>query len=249
MPLTAPAWIARARREGPAVVRGALALAAGLWHFVRRADVRAEWVARLLHARAIHQDSTFTMPDRYPRLFAAARDAIGADAPHTILSFGCSYGDEVVALRRYFPAARLVGAEINRAALAACRRLPADANRVFTVSSHPRIAAFGPYDAIFCMAVLQRRPTNVARDGVCDLSRPYPFAHFAAELDFLVRQLRPGGLLVVEHAQYRVEDTPAMALLEPWPGHPPSPSKWPRFAPSGARIDPPPAIARLFRRR
>ena len=46
-----------------------------------------------------------TLPDRYPWLFGFAAGRIGSRPDLRILSFGCSRGDEVFSLRRYFPAA------------------------------------------------------------------------------------------------------------------------------------------------
>ena len=55
------------------------------------------------------QPYRYTLPDRYPWLFQfAAREL--ADRPDLrILSFGCSRGEEVFSLRRYFPTASIKG--------------------------------------------------------------------------------------------------------------------------------------------
>lgn len=207
-----------------------------------RSELATLWAA----GDALHQDSTLTWLDRYPRLFAAAQEQLGRDGAHTILSFGCSSGEEVASLRRYFPHATIVGAEINAAQLAACARWPADPRIRFLRSTPGGIAGHGPYDAIFCMAVLQRRAHVVERRGLSDIARHYPFARFAEQVRFLAGQLRPGGLLVVDHCQYRVED--AGAPLAAVPGATVYPTKGPRFAPDGKRIQPQPVVARLFRR-
>lgn len=212
------------------------------------ARARSEWWTRTVAADAVHQDATLTWTDRYPRLFAAAQRALGRDGALRLLSFGCSSGEEVVTLRRYFPRARIVGAEINRAQLAACRRLPPDERVTFLRSTQPGIAALGPYDAVFCMAVLQRRAHWVERERMSDVSGVYPFARFEAEVAFLVSQLRAGGLLVVDHCQYRVEDTGAAALLESVGGETVYPARGPRFDRAGRLIAPQPVVARLFRR-
>lgn len=213
---------------------------------VVNARSRSQWITRLTQGGAVHQDAAVTRMDRYPLLFGAVRDAL-CDRTHSILSFGCSSGEEVVSLRGYFPTARITGAEINKAMLARCRALPADPGTSFIHSTRDGIAAHGPYDAIFCMAVLQRRPHWVESSGLADLSRHYPFARFAEEIMFLTSQLAPGGLLVVEHSQYRVEDV-AEAGLEPVPGVGVAPAKGPRFDRDGRLIDPQPVIARIFRR-
>lgn len=210
---------------------------------------RSEWWTRLTAAAEIHQDVTFTLLDRYPGVFAAAQAAIGAEGAHRLLSFGCSSGEEVLTLRAYFPHASVVGAELNRAQLAACRRLPADPRIAFIESTADGIAARGPYDAIFCMAVLQRRAHSVERAGLTDISRVYPFARFDEQVDFLVAQLRPGGVLVTEHCHYRIEDSAAAALLETVPGETVRVAKGQRFDRGGRLIVPNPVVGRIFRKR
>ncbi len=207
--------------------------------------LRSQWVTRLTAGRKLHQDVVVTKPNRYPKLFAGARALLG-DAPR-ILSFGCSSGEEVISLREYFPGAQIVGAEINKAMLADCRRLLRDPGTRFIHSSHARIAKHGPYDAIFAMAVFQRRPHWVETTGLRDLSDHYPFALFADEIAFLTGQLAPGGLLIVEHAQYRVEDI-ADLLLEAVPGDGTFPARGPRFGPNGRILPSQPVVSRIFRK-
>lgn len=227
-------------------MRPALARA---WHAVRDARVRSELATALRFRRHIHQDTSVSWPDRYPRLFAAARDRLAGRSAPNILSFGCAAGEEVVTLRGYFPDAMLTGAELNRALLRACRRLPADSRRRFIASSDAAIAAHGPYDAIFCMAVLTRRPHEVEDRDLRNIAAFYPFAHFAQALRFLAAQLAPGGLLVVEHALYRAEDALAGTGVEPVLEAGVGLAGGARFGPDGERIEPRPVIARIFRRR
>ena len=68
---------------------------------------------------------------------------------------------------------------------------PADANRVFIASRHDLIAAHGPYDAIFAMAVFTRRPEEVRERDLRDISSHYPFALFARDLRQLLRFFHP----------------------------------------------------------
>ncbi|PJI89812.1 hypothetical protein BDW16_3132 [Sphingomonas koreensis] len=111
----------------------------------------------------------------------------------------------MVTLCHYFPDAMLTDAGLNRALLGACR-LPADSRRRFIASSNAAIAEHGPYDAIFCMAVLTLRPREVEDRDVRNIAAFYPFAHFAQALRLLAAQLARGGVLVVEQAHYRAED-------------------------------------------
>lgn len=213
---------------------------------------RSEWLTRLRYGAKVHQDISTSYPDRYPRLFAAARDLLADRPALRILSFGCAAGEEVVTLRSYFPDATLIGAEINPALLRACHKLPPDDARAFIPSSSETIAAHGPYDAVFAMAVFTRRPHDIDRRGMDNIAAHYPFAPYAADLRLLAEQIAPGGLLIVEHVLYLVEDA-----LATWPqGAQFVPVGWlndklargPRFAPDGRLITPRPRIARIFRR-
>ncbi len=213
---------------------------------------RSELLTRLRFGSRVHQDISLSFPDRYPRLFTAARDLLADRAELRILSYGCAAGEEVISLRDYLPEASLVGAEINPALLRLCRALPPDPRRTFIASSPETIAAHGPYDAIFAMAVFTRRPHAVEAQDLRDISVHYPFALFAADLRFLAEQVAPGGLLIVEHALYLVEDalagTAIGAAFSPVEGVGDWLAKGPRFGPGGHRIEPKPRIARIFRR-
>ena len=209
---------------------------------------RSEALTRLRYGSRVHQDVSLSFQDRYPRLFDAARTLLADRAAPTILSYGCAAGEEVTSLRAYFPDAMLVGAEINPALLRACRKLPHDPKRAFIESRPDRIVAHGPYDAIFAMAVFTRRPHEVEERGLRDISTYYPFALFAADLRFLAEQLVPGGLLVVEHAQYLAEDALKDLPVHPVAGLGDWLAKGPRFDPNGIRIEPQPRIYRIFRR-
>ena len=209
---------------------------------------RSEALTRLRHGSRVHQDVSLSFHDRYPRLFDATK-ALLADRPAPrILSYGCAAGEEVTSLRSYFPDGMLVGAEINSALLRFCRKLPHDPNRTFIESRPDLIVAHGRYDAIFAMAVFTRRPHEVEERDLRDISSHYPFGLLAADLRFLADQLAPGGLLIVEHAQYLAEDALRGLPLSPVPGLGDWLAKGPRFDPQGIRIEPLPRISRIFRR-
>jgi hypothetical protein len=209
-------------------------------------DARSELTTRMLHRDVIHQDVTLSWEDRYPHLFTATAELLSDKARPRLLSFGCSAGEEVLSLKRAMPAATIVGAEINRAKLRACRRLPPDPDICFLNPTSDSIAARGPYDAIFCMAVLTRRPHEVEQRMLKDISVFYPHERFRAQLDAFVQMLHPGGLLVVEHSLYRVEDVAPEFSLEPVGGV--WPAKGPRFDRLGTLIAGRPMIARIWRK-
>jgi hypothetical protein len=182
---------------------------------VPTAEGRARLWTRVVHGGEVHQTTPFTADERYPELFdLAAKLAPDADR---ILSFGCSTGEELVALRCRFASAEIVGAEINpRSRRIAARRV---ANDLLTLVVGPR-AVEGTFGLVFALAVLQREPHRVEETGSEDLSNCYPFERFDAAVTDLAARLRPGGLLCVIHAHYRVEDASAAAALEPVSGSP-----------------------------
>lgn len=173
------------------------------------AEGRSTLGARLSNPRALHQTTVLTWPDRYPGIFAACRSQLGDGPERRILSFGCSTGEEVLTLRRYFPAARIVGAEINRRSLDVCRRLAVDDRIAFVRSDPTTIRKHGPYDAIFCMAVLQRTPHAIAVRGTTSLRWIYPFKKFDRQVDELDGHVKQGGLLIVHNTQYVFADASA----------------------------------------
>ncbi len=241
----------RDRRPTPLARRAAwLKLRAGrVRDLLLSGRARSELWTRWRYGGAVHQDVSLSFPDRYSGLFRLTQRMLAERSAPRILSYGCAAGEEVVSLRAYFPDSLLVGAEINPILLRACRKLPADPQRHFVRSTPEQIAAHGPYDAIFAMAVFTRRPSEIAARGITNIADHYPFEHFLAGIRLLTEQLTPGGLLIVEHALYRVEDAIGDVPLEPIMVEGNVRSKHPRFDRDGNRIEPNPQISRIFRRR
>src|SRR6185436_431998 len=63
-----------------------------------------------------HQLTSTTSPDRYPELFTEAAKACRqqTDGFTTILSYGCSTGEECFSLNKYFKKAKIIGVDINK---------------------------------------------------------------------------------------------------------------------------------------
>src|SRR5258708_8966611 len=93
-----------------------------LRRFMTDENYRNAALVRMASPRNLFQPDNFTLPDRYPHLFQLAATTIGDGPEKRILSFGCSTGEEVFALRRYFPSATIVGIDINRHNVALCER-------------------------------------------------------------------------------------------------------------------------------
>lgn len=153
-----------------------------------------------------------TEMNRYPAVFAFVRDCLAGIAEPHILSFGCSTGEEVLTLRSYFPSAEIVGIDINPRNIAACRRRlrqAGDPQIRFELAGSPEREADAFFDAIFCMAVLRRGELGSTNAARCDhLIR---FANFDRAVADLNRCLKPGGLLVIMHSNFRFVDTTTAA--------------------------------------
>jgi SAM-dependent methyltransferase len=161
------------------------------------------------------QPFTHTVPDRYPWLFSFARETLGDGSGRRLLSFGCSTGDEVFALRRYFPAASIKGIDIHPGAIAECRRRArsrAQLDLEFAMASSPESEPSGWYDAIFCLAVLcnGRLTTSEAQQSDPILT----FAMFERMIEEFRRCLKPGGLLCLLTTNFRFSDTQAAAEFD-----------------------------------
>jgi SAM-dependent methyltransferase len=182
---------------------------------------------------AAFQPFNDTAPNRYPKIFSFVRQEIAATRAPAILSFGCSTGEEVFSLRRYFPCAAIKGVDVNPGNIATARRRlreRPDKKLCFEVAGSTANEPAAKYDAIFCMAVL--RHGSLGRPGVERCDRLIRFADFAAAIADFSRCLKPGGLLIVRHSNFRLCDTPTAADFETLLRSPlPSKNKSPLFGP------------------
>jgi SAM-dependent methyltransferase len=162
-----------------------------------------------------YQRDPATRSDRYPLAFRFARDQVGDGGGTRILSFGCSTGEEVFTLRRYFPGATIKGIEVDPARVRTCEarlRQAGDPDIAFECAATASGEAAESHDAVFCMAVF--------RDPVLDspMTRStaghVSFGEFERGIEDLVRCLKPGGLLFVEHSNFRIADTRSAPMLE-----------------------------------
>jgi 2-polyprenyl-3-methyl-5-hydroxy-6-metoxy-1,4-benzoquinol methylase len=165
--------------------------------------------------RGTFQPFNDTFPDRYPVIFKFVQTELGADRPLDLLSFGCATGEEVFSLRRYFPRARIKGIDVNPGNIATAReRLDAAAEPgiAFMCAASTAAEPAVHYDAIFCMAVL--RHGSLGRPGVARCDPLLRFEDFARAIADFHRCLKPGGLLIVRHSNFRVCDAPIGARFE-----------------------------------
>jgi hypothetical protein len=161
--------------------------------FLLDREHRSVVLLKLFNRESVHQTTSLTWMDRYPEIFSTCRAYFTDRKNLTLLSFGCSTGEEVITLRKYFPLAIITGAEINRRSLAMCRNHEIDDRIAFIYSDRIKIALRGPFDAIFCMAVLQRTPHTIIDQGITNLGHIYPFEKFDRQVTELDALLKKGG--------------------------------------------------------
>ncbi len=162
---------------------------------------------RLFESRRLQQTTPFTSMNRYPVIFSGCSEYFKERQNIKILSYGCSTGEEVLTLRKYFPDATIVGADINKHSLQICRNLPVDEKIKFINSTPNEIKKHGRFDIVFCMAVLQRTPHQVTEQGITSLKKIYPFEKFEQQIIELDEYVKEGGLLVTHFTQYSFTDT------------------------------------------
>jgi len=219
---TAKQTIKEHRFSKSLIIRIGVSLLYVLWNAARTVmrvcvdkNYRSILLLQLLHSKNVHQTTSLTYMDRYPTIFSACRDYFDGKQDLKILSYGCSTGEEVLTLRRYFPTAHIIGADINKRSLAICKRLPVDEKMTFLYSTPSEIQKHGNFDVIFCMAVLQRQPHDIAAKGISSLKKIYPFEKFERQIIELDKLLKPQGLLVVYFTQYSICDTAVASMYEP----------------------------------
>ena len=151
------------------------------------------------------QPYNFTLADRYPWLFEFAAQQIDVEAPR-LLSFGCSHGLEVAALRKYFPSAEIRGLDIDPRNIATCvKSIGNYAGLSFATASTTEEEASQSYDAIFCLAVLVHGDLTSLGAERCD--HLICFEDFERIVRDFSRCLRPNGLLCLHTTNFRFCDS------------------------------------------
>ncbi len=199
----------------------------------------------------VFQDYGTTAMHRYPTLFAFVQAALGAAGNKRLLSFGCASGEEVLTLRSYFPDATITGLDIHPGHISACNlrfRTQPDSSIQFRLAGNTASEADASYDAIFCLAVLRRGDLAFHTGQRCDhLIR---FEDVQAQLLDFARCLRPGGLLALRHANFRLRDTAAARWFDPVLRIPtPAQADTPLFGPDNLRLPVQSDDEVVFRRR
>ena len=182
-----------------------------VWQFATDGFYRTTILNRFRNPDSLHLTCNYTKMDRYPEIFALVKKHFEeqgkADSPELkILSFGCSTGEEAFSLRGYFPKAEIVGVDISEWNLKQARKKNEDDNIRFLFSDQETLEENGPYDAIFCMAVLLRIAHRM--EPAPSSAEEYPIDKFIEQISGLDELLNPGGALIVCHTNYHLRDTP-----------------------------------------
>ena len=184
---------------------------------------------KILNKKSLHQTSSDTDYNRYPIIFSASQQYFNKKENIKILSFGCSTGEEVVTLRKYFPNATIVGADINQHSLELCKKRNLDEKIHFIKSTTQDLQKFAPYDAIFCMAVFQRTPSLIYKKQITDLKKIYPFERFEKQVVELDQYIKEKGLFIIHCSQYYLKDTSIANKYEPFKDYNQDGYTWPIF--------------------
>ena len=152
-----------------------------------------------------HQLTSTTGLNRYPELFSEVRKlrSIFSQEP-SVLSFGCSTGEECFSIKEYFPDAKILGLDINRSNLRKAKSKNKYQDVVFRFSSRELIAKNGPYDMVFALSVLCRWEDTKNLESCASV---YPFTKYSETVRMLCLHLKPGGLLIIYNSNFRFEET------------------------------------------
>lgn len=150
-----------------------------------------------------------TEADRFPLIFREVGNRLGGLETCRVLSFGCSTGEEVFSLRNHLPRSEIVGIDINPSSIAQARfawaNAGSDCGITFRAASSCVDEPPESFDAILAMTVFCSGRLAVEQPETC--AGILSFAAFDAEIARFAKRLKPGGLLIVGNANFRVDDT------------------------------------------
>jgi len=169
------------------------------------ARLRSEFLGKLKNNKQHYQISTFTKSNRYPLLFEQAKLYLQNIASPKILSFGCSTGEEVTTLAEYMPNATLIGVDINQWCIKQCIKNNKLTNQQFYHRFSREFESLTGFDAIFCMAVFQRPENRLNINN--QVAVGFSFETFEKEIEILDAKLKPGGLMIIDNADFSFQDT------------------------------------------
>lgn len=201
------------------------------WRRVMKRVPGARWLVRQLrhafhpHYRAVRravrerpgqllQPEATTGTGRYPEIIAHVGRELAALEQPRVLSWGCSTGAELLALRKALPHAQITGVDINARSLAKARRVVSGDGAIELILSGDPIELAGEeFDAVLCLAVLRHARLEEERPASCTAILPFARAEgFATNLASLVRS---GGLLALWNVHFRLSDMAVASRFTP----------------------------------
>ncbi len=130
------------------------------------------------------QSSHMTKEERFPQIFDNAKK-LQPNAKR-LLSFGCSTGEECQALSKRFPAAEIIGYDIDSYTVQSARKK----NKNEQIFFHDELGGTGTYDLVTALMVF-----------FC-MEEPIPKDRFVSCLKKIDRHLNVGGVLMIYTSDY-----------------------------------------------
>lgn len=165
---------------------------------------RSEKLTRFKYREDMIQTSSATRMNRYPWLFKIASKLLKDIPDPQILSFGCSTGEEVFSIKTHIPNARIIGVDINQRVLRIARRKNTSNDLKFYHYIDQKWKTEGPYDCIFALAVFQK--TEHRKQSQNQALESFSFKKFQQEIEGLDAFIKPGGILVIDNADFSFRD-------------------------------------------
>lgn len=195
------------------------------YQLVRNFQSRRSALLMLRRPAGLFQPYGTTQEDRYPRIFSQLHGLITDGPDRSLLSFGCSTGEEVFTLARYFQQAAIKGIDIDPARIRLAQRrgskLDLGQRVSFACAATTTTEATACYDAVLAMAVFR----HGALKKSSQTSRPWlHFDDFERCVADLARVIKPGGYLALRYANFRFTDTAVSADFDLVLAVPPDPS-------------------------
>lgn len=155
------------------------------------------------------QTNNMTFFGRHWAEYQVLRRLKPSDAGMSILSFGCSTGEEIATLKAVFPGAALFGCDNDWNNLRQARSLVGNTATVFS-SSGPDLKRYGPYDIIICNSVLLRQSPR--QDESVKGIDPSLWCDVVGLLD---ECLKPGGIVQIINSNIPFRMAPVASKYQP----------------------------------
>lgn len=181
--------------------------------FISNPRYRTEVLANLKLSNRQYQRSPYTKYNRYPLLFAQCKKYLSTVPHPQILSFGCATGEEVFTLSELMPCAIVTGVDINDWCIKQCLKKNTNDNCRFYNRDSAAFEQAAGFDALFCMAVFQRTENRTKKRD--EAIKGFSFTDFEREVSLLHSKLKPGGLFIIDHADFSFADTACAHLYQP----------------------------------